>query len=130
RHAIEQYNGALRLWRGPLLENDPDYDWSAGEQWNLHELYVHALEEMADLHVAVRNFGAAADMAQRILEEDACRESAHRILMHCYSRQHQQSLIARQFQLCVDALRREFSLSPTDETVRLFRTLTATHSVT
>jgi DNA-binding SARP family transcriptional activator len=128
-HAIEGYEAAVRLWRGPLFENDPESDWFAGEQRSLHELYLQALDELADLYLANHNVRAAAGTAQRILEEDECRESAHRVLMRCYSRQHQQSLIARQFQLCVATLRREFSLSPTDETVRLFRALTATQAV-
>lgn len=129
RHAIELYEGAVRLWRGPLFEDDPPCEWFAAEQRSLQELYLQALEELADLYLAGHDFRAASDTAQRVLEEDACRESAHRVLMRCYSRQHQQSLIARQFQLCVSALRREFSLSPTDETVQLFRALTATQAV-
>jgi DNA-binding SARP family transcriptional activator len=126
RAAIDLYESSARLCRGPLFEDDPNCEWFATEQRNLQELHLEVLEGLADLHLADHDYGPASETAQRILDEDACRESAHRVLMRCYSQQHQQSLIARQFQLCIAALRKEFSLSPTDETVRLFRALTAT----
>ena len=126
--AITVYGRAAGLYRGPLLEDDVNCDWFAPERRNLHELHLQALEELADLQLGERDVAGASDTARRILDEDACRESAHRILMRCYSQQHQQSLIARQFQLCIAALRKEFSLAPTEETVRLFRKLTASEA--
>lgn len=123
--AIELYVEASRLYRGPLFEDDLNCDWFASERRMLHELYLQSLGELGDLYLAERDFGAATDMARRVLGEDVCRESAHRLLMRCYSLQNQRSLVARQFQFCIEALQKEFSLSPTDETVNLFHALTA-----
>jgi len=124
--AIDLYQDAARLYRGPLFEDDLNCDWCAAERRTLHELYLQSLEELSGLCLATRDFGAATDAARRVLREDVCRESAHRLLMRCYSQQNQRSLVARQFQFCINALQKEFSLSPTDETVSLFHALTAT----
>jgi DNA-binding SARP family transcriptional activator len=128
RLAIELYVEASGLYRGPLFEDDQNCDWFASERRMLQELYLQLLGELGDLYLAQQDFGAATDTARRVLGEDICRESAHRLLMRCYSLQNQRGLVARQFQLCIEALRKEFSLSPTDETVSLFHALTATRS--
>jgi DNA-binding SARP family transcriptional activator len=128
--AMELYVEASRLYRGPLFEDDLSCDWFASERRTLHELYIQSLEELAGLYLTKHNFGAATGTALRVLDEDVCRESAHRLLMRCYSQQSQQSLVARQFQLCIAALRKEFSLSPTDETVSLFHALTTNQAGT
>jgi len=124
--AIQLHQEAAMLYRGPLFEDDPNCDWFAAARRNLHERYLRSLEDLADLYLDARDVGSASDIARHVLDLDACRESAHRLLMRCYSQQHQQGLIARQFQLCIAALRTEFSLSPADETVRLFQALTTT----
>jgi DNA-binding SARP family transcriptional activator len=128
RRAIDLYLEASALYRGPLFEDDLNCDWFASERRMLHELYLQSLGELGDLYLAERDFGAATDTAKRVLDEDVCRESAHRLLMRCYSLQNQRSLVARQFQLCIEALQREFSLSPTEETVSLFHALTASQA--
>jgi DNA-binding SARP family transcriptional activator len=43
--------------------------------------------------------------------------------MRCYASQHQQQLVGRQYRVCVDALRDELGVTPSDETVKLFREL-------
>lgn len=125
KRAIELYVEASSLYRGPLFEDDLNCDWFASERRMLHELYLQLLEELGDLYLADHDFGAAIDTGRRVLGEDVCRESAHRLLMRCYSLQNQRGLVAHQFQFCIEALRKEFSLFPTDETVSLFHDLTA-----
>lgn len=51
-------------------------------------------------------------------------ESVHRLLMRCFSSQHQQQLVSRQYRSCVAALRDELGVPPGEETVQLFRNLT------
>lgn len=122
--AIMSYQRATELYRGALFEDDPNRDWFASEQRSLQELYLRALEELAALQMDGQDVESARRSAQRVLDEDACRESAHRLLMRCYSRLQQRSLIVRQFRLCISALRAELSVSPAEETVRLFEELT------
>jgi DNA-binding SARP family transcriptional activator len=122
--AIERYQSAGAVYRGQLLEDDPRSDWFEVEQRSLHERHLQALDELALLHLRSGNLDAADIVANRILQQDVGRESAHRVLMRCHSQRHQQSLVARQFQLCMAILRRELGVSPAEETQRLFRELT------
>jgi len=84
RKAIALYLEASKLYRGPLFEDDLNCDWFASERRMLHELYLQSLGELGDLYLAEHEFGAATETATRVLDEDICRESAHRLLMRCY----------------------------------------------
>jgi DNA-binding SARP family transcriptional activator len=97
---IGAYRKAIGLYRGPLFEDDGDGEWYLPEQ-------------LAD----AQRFGQLA------LGHDPCSESSHRLLMRCYASQHQQQLVGRQYRVCVDALRDELGVTPSDETVKLFREL-------
>ena len=123
--AITAYQRAIALYRGPLLEDNASNDWFVSEQRCLHELHLQALDGLADLHLRNRDVEAACDTARTVLRQDAGRESAHRLLMRCYFHQQQKGLVVRQFRLCTAALRDDLGVSPAEETVRLFRELTA-----
>jgi DNA-binding SARP family transcriptional activator len=64
--------------------------------------------------------------SQLAVVTDPCCEPMHRLLMRCFGSQHQQQLVCRQYRSCVDALRGELGVPPGEETVQLFRDLTAT----
>ena len=50
RQAIAAYEKAVRLYRGPLFEDDPAGEWFLAEQRHLEELYLQALEHLATVH--------------------------------------------------------------------------------
>jgi DNA-binding SARP family transcriptional activator len=124
-HAVSGYLRAVRLYRGPLFEDDRDGDWYLPEQRRLKELYLQAVERLAEIHLEQRDLAAAVQFGQLALTADQCCESAHRLLMRCYALQNQQQLVGRQYRLCSDALQDELGVSPGADTVQLFRTLTS-----
>jgi DNA-binding SARP family transcriptional activator len=123
--AIELYESAVAMYRGELFEDDANTEWFDAERRSLQEHLLQALDELTALHLCTGNVEAARNTALRVLRQDACRESAHRFLMRCYSQRHQHSLVARQFRLCTTTLRAELGISPADETVSLFSELRA-----
>ena len=125
RRAIHVYLQAVRLYRGPLFEDDGDSDWYLPEQRRLTDLYLQALEGLTEMHIDLGDLGAAVQFGQLALSADQCCEVVHRLLMRCYALQHQQQLVSRQYQLCCTALRDELGVSPGADTVQLFRSLTA-----
>jgi DNA-binding SARP family transcriptional activator len=125
RQAVNAYLRAVRLYRGPLFEDDRDGDWYLPEQRRLKELYLQAVEGLAEIHLEQGDVAAAVQFGQLALTADECCEPAHRLLMRCYARQHQQQLVSRQYRLCSDALHDELGVSPGADTVRLFRSLTS-----
>jgi DNA-binding SARP family transcriptional activator len=125
RRAIHVYLQAVRLYRGPLFEDDGDSDWYLPEQRRLKDLYLQALEGLTEMHIDLGDLAAAVQFGQLALSADQCCEVVHRLLMRCYALQHQQQLVSRQYQLCCAALRDELDVSPGADTVQLFRRLTA-----
>lgn len=117
QHAVEEY-------RGPLFDGDYTADWWAAESAALADLFAQTLESLAGLHLDRGEVGAAQGAVQRLLREDGCRESAHRLLMVCYASRNQRDLVARQYRRCITELREKLDIAPSTETVRLFRHLT------
>ena len=124
--AAHAYLRAVGLYRGPLFEDDSACDWYLPEQRQLQESYLHALEQLGELFLNLDDLTSTVHAAELALTTDPCRESAHRLLMRCYARQHQQQLVYRQLQLCVTTLRKELGVSASALTLRLFDELTTT----
>jgi DNA-binding SARP family transcriptional activator len=120
---IGAYRKAIGLYRGPLFEDDGDGEWYLPEQRRLQDLYGQALEGIAEIHFRLGELADAQRFGQLALGHDPCSESSHRLLMRCYASQHQQQLVGRQYRVCVAALRDELGVTPSDETVKLFREL-------
>jgi DNA-binding SARP family transcriptional activator len=123
--AADAYLRAVRLYRGPLFEDDREGDWYLPEQRRLKELYLQAVECLAEIHLQQRDLAAAVRFGQLALTADQCCEPAHRLVMRCYALQNQQQLVTRQYRLCSDALQDELGVSPGADTVQLFRSLTS-----
>src|ERR1700728_1149811 len=123
--AASGYLRAVRLYRGPLFEDDRDGDWYLPEQRRLKELYLQAVECLAEIHLEQRDLAAAVQFGQLALTADQCCEPAHRLLMRCYALPNQQQLLGRQYRLCSDALQDELGVSPGADTMQLFRSLTS-----
>jgi DNA-binding SARP family transcriptional activator len=122
---VNAFLRAVRLYRGPLFEDDRDGDWYIPEQRRLKELYLQAVEGLAEIHLEQHDLAAAVHFGQLALSADPCCEPAHRLLMRCYALQHQQQLVSRQFRLCSDALHDELGVSPGADTAELFHSLTS-----
>jgi DNA-binding SARP family transcriptional activator len=118
-------HSAVQLYRGPLFEDDLDGDWYLPERRNLKDLYLQALEYLAEIYCESGQPALAVEYGQQAISVDPCYEAAHRLLMRCFAQQHQQQLVSRQYRLCAAALQDELDVSPTMETVELFRALTS-----
>jgi DNA-binding SARP family transcriptional activator len=125
RQAIHHYRTAVKLYRGPLFEDDLSGDWYLTEQRHLNELYLQALESLGKIYFELGELTSAKHFGQLALRNDPCCEPVHRLLMRCYASEHQQQLVTRQYHFCVNALRDELGVSPGAETLRLFRELTS-----
>ena len=115
---------AVAAYAGPLFDGDPAADWFLPERTALQELFLQVLERLATLLAERGDVDGAQHALERLLREDGCRESAHRLLMSCFARRGQRDLVARQFQRCTTRLDADLGITPSAETVDLFRALT------
>ena len=125
QQVLSACHSAVQLYRGPLFEDDLDGDWYLPERRNLKDLYLQALEYLAEIYCDSGQLALAVEYGQQAINVDPCYEAAHRLLMRCFAQQHQQQLVSRQYRLCAAALQDELDVSPTMETVQLFRMLTS-----
>ena len=124
--AIVAAGAATALYRGPLFQDDPAADWFAPERRWLHEQHLDLLEADVVWRLDLDDVEGAREVASRMLREEPCRESVHRLLMRCYARKHQGDLLVRQYQLCISTLDKQLGIAPTPETVRLYEELADT----
>jgi DNA-binding SARP family transcriptional activator len=122
--AIDASQSAVQLYRGPLFEDDLTGEWYLAERRRLKDIYLQTLEFLATTYCDLDQLLIAIEFGQQAISSDPCYEPAHRLLMRCYARQHQQQLVGRQYQLCTKALHDELEVSPALETVELFHDLT------
>jgi len=117
--ATAAYDFATGLYRGEFLADDPYDDWAALTRERLRLEYLDTLGRLSNLHFNAWRYAASANLCQRIIEQDPCREDAYRRLMRCYSRQGQPHLALIQYRACVRTLESELGVEPDLATVEL-----------
>ena len=119
---IALYQSALALYGGDYLP-DVDQEWVVPVRENLYQLYVNAMLNLAQYHLEQQEFRNALQWTQQLLEEDQCHEEAHRVAMRAYAGLGNRSGIARQFQICRDALWEQVQVPPSPQTLTLYERL-------
>lgn len=110
--AAEAYESAAGLYRGEFLADAPYEEWAASIRDRLRLTHLDTLGRLSELRFRAGQYAACANLCQRIIEQDSCREDAHRRLMRCYSRQGQPHLARIQYRACVRALADELGVEP------------------
>src|SRR5262245_1032210 len=122
----EALQRAVELYRGDLLEGlgvteTPFEEWLVAERERLRELALEALARLLGHQTKLEEPAAAVETALRLLALDPLQEAAHRALMRLYVRDGRRDAALRQYQSCVDTLRRELSVEPEAETRELYQ---------
>jgi DNA-binding SARP family transcriptional activator len=124
--SIQHFKEAVAIYRGDFLEDSPYEEWAVLTRETLRVKYLDLLGRLARLLLKHDRIGDCIDSAQRILNQDACSEDAHRLLMRCYARQGRAHQARRQFDLCRRSLRDTMDVDPSPATIDLYRSLQAT----
>jgi DNA-binding SARP family transcriptional activator len=119
---------AAALYRGDLLEGlgvqDPPFEeWLLAERERLRELALDAVARLLAHQVQAGSREPAIRTAIRLLALDPVAESVHRALMRLYADAGRRGAALRQYQSCVDTLRRELQTEPEPETRALYQSL-------
>ena len=122
----EALQQAVDLYRGDLLEGlgvteAPFEEWLVAERERLRELALETLAKLLADQTKSEESGAAIATALRLLALDPLQEAVHRALMRLYVRDGRRDAALRQYQSCVDTLRRELSVEPEAETRQLYQ---------
>lgn len=120
---------AAQLYRGPLLDGfalreEPFEEWLAQERARLHDLAVLLLLRLSEF---TRDREIATSALLRAVELDPLCEEAHRRLIRAHIDSGSYNAAIRQYNLCVDVLRRELDAPPEPQTTALHLEALAAH---
>jgi len=121
--AIEEYGMAVTFYQGDFLEEDLYEDWPTTPRDNLRNLFITIANRLGEYYWDQSEYTASIALSQVILTKDNCNEGAHRRLMRCYAAMGQRHLAIRQYLSCVQALKVELDLTPSEETTDLYQAL-------
>jgi DNA-binding SARP family transcriptional activator len=124
--AMAEYGIAEGLYQNDFLEEDLYEDWPRLHREHIRNMYLDSVDRLSGYYVQQGEYTPAIALCQKVLAQDNCHEEAHRRLMLCYLAQGQRHLAVRQYQFCVQALKEELDLAPSEETVALYRRITTT----
>lgn len=99
------------LYRGDYVQSFYS-DWCTFQRDKLRLAYLDARQQLALIAWRSEQFDESVVHWQHILAVDSCLEDAHYGLMRCYVRQGKRGLALRQYQRCVEVLRRELAMEP------------------
>ncbi|MEZ4679275.1 MAG: BTAD domain-containing putative transcriptional regulator [Caldilineaceae bacterium] len=113
---------ALAAYTGELLPNCYD-DWILGvrEQWQ--QRYISTIEQLIELLKQRRDYRAALDHAQRLLQYDPLLETTYRCLMQLHAAQGDRAAALRIYHLCRTTLDRELGVEPSPTTQAIYERL-------
>jgi len=128
--ALEQIGGLYRgdLLAGLALTERPFEEWLTSERERLHELAMQGLGRLLTHQQRAGADEPAVQTSLRLLALDPLQEPVHRTLMRLYARLGRREAALRQYQLCVDALKRELRTSPEAETNQLHQEILRSRS--
>jgi DNA-binding SARP family transcriptional activator len=114
--AAEQLEQAIALYRGDYLADEPDSAWADRLRELLHERFIGALHELAELRLAAGEHEAAIALARRGLEVDRLREPLYRTLMRAQSRAGDLASALQAYERCRRVLDDELGAPPSEQT--------------
>jgi TolB-like protein/Tfp pilus assembly protein PilF len=126
----EALQTAATLYQGEFLSgvyiDEAGFEsWLLGEQRRLQEVALKVLEALLRHRLDADDTAAAIECANRLLTLDPVHEAVHRTLMRIYQKKDQRAAAIRQYQSCVEILRRELDVAPDGETIALYRDILA-----
>jgi len=112
---------ALSLYRGDLLNGDLYEDWTAARRETVRELYRRLLVKLSQIHESQGSHQQSIEPLRLLVGMDPANEEAHRDLMRLYALAGNRHRALRQYQQCVEALRKELDVEPEPATVEFHR---------
>jgi predicted ATPase/DNA-binding SARP family transcriptional activator len=114
------------LLAGLVLAERPFEEWLTAERVRLHELAIQGLGRLFANQQQAGDHEGAVQTGLRLLALDALQEPVHCAVMSLYARLGRRQAALRQYQLCMDALKRELNAQPEAATTDLYQQILKT----
>lgn len=110
---------AVALYHGDLLP-ECYHDWVMPERERLRQLYINALDRLAQEAEELRDYHAALSHAHRLMREDPLCEAHCRQLLRLQMLAGDRAAALRSYHACATALRRELGVEPAPATQQIY----------
>ena len=118
--AVQLYAG--EFLKGIYIGDAPEFEqWIVRQRVRLQQQMVQSLQILGEFASDRGTYEAALTYGHRLLTLEPWREETHRMLMLLYARLGERSAAAHQYELCQAAMKREFGVEPTPDTLDLMR---------
>lgn len=122
RTAAAALRQAVELGAGIYL-SEAYSEWAALRRDTLRREYLNALEQLVEVEMTLKNYQALTRSAYRLLDADPFCEKAHRALMVGFCASGEPARALAQFRRCAQILQSELNMTPTAQTMALYRTI-------
>ncbi len=119
---VELLQHAMQIYQGEFYP-EGEGSWLMLERQRLAQMHEHSVLELARLLLERGEAKIALAHCQKILAEDHCQETAHRLAMQAYAALGNRSGVVKQFEQCKQYLLDELGLEPSPETTQLQKIL-------
>jgi DNA-binding SARP family transcriptional activator len=103
---------ALALYEGDLLAEDLYEDWAAARREQVRNAYQELLTRLARLHESRGEHKLAIGRLKELATSDSSNEETHRQLMRLYALNGNKHQALKQYQVCIDVLKKELGEEP------------------
>ena len=122
-NSMPRLEEAMNLYRGEYLPDSLYASWAAENREHLSTMFLEAADKLCNLYIQNKKYTEAIDLCQRVLAKDNCWERAYRHLMIAYNALGDRGQFARTYQRCLQALKDELDVPPSQETQELYKKL-------
>ncbi|GAB4525642.1 MAG: hypothetical protein OHK0046_41660 [Anaerolineae bacterium] len=116
---VQALKGAVQLYRGHLLETSYQ-DWCIYERERFFRMYLIMLFKLMTYSRHKGDYESGILYGTEMLRHDAAQENTHRQLMLLYYLSGNRTAAIRQYDICVEALRRELDVEVSKRTSMLY----------
>ncbi len=113
--AVERWQKAWRLYRGPFLEGYEE-GWILDLREALYRGYLSLLRDLGDALAELGRLGSALDAYRALLVEDPLQEAVQVSVMGLYAAQGRRDLVRRQYDRLARLLSEELGVEPLQST--------------
>jgi DNA-binding SARP family transcriptional activator len=118
--AIQAFGIANALYQGHFLQEEAHNTWAQLQRDQLRDSFLDVANRLGRHYLEREQFAAVVSICQKTLSKDACNEEAHLHLMRCYFRQGYRHLAIAQYQSCIEVLREELGIAPSEKLSQFF----------
>jgi DNA-binding SARP family transcriptional activator len=118
--AIQAFGIADALYQGHFLQEEAHNTWAQLQRDQLRDSFLDVANRLGRHYLEREQFAAVVSICQKTLSKDACNEEAHLQLMRCYFRQGYRHLAIAQYQSCIEVLREELGIAPSEKLSQFF----------